>query len=160
MKRVAELQPRFVEFIPTDLERGILYVSMQYATASHRCCCGCGSEVVTPLTPTDWKLIFDGETVSLDPSIGNWSFPCQSHYWVRRNKVQWAAIWSRHQVDEGRAWDRAVKQRQFDETGLRRDDTGAAPGVVPPPETPSMEAPRGWWKKLAKVWTNWRRQDK
>jgi Family of unknown function (DUF6527) len=33
------------------------------------CCCGCGEKVVTPLRPTDWKLIFDGKTISLDPSL-------------------------------------------------------------------------------------------
>ena len=113
MSRATKLTHEFVEFIPTDLRDGVLYVSVAYATATHRCCCGCGREVVTPLTPTDWKLIFDGETISLDPSIGNWSFPCQSHYWIRREKVQWAPSWSREEVDVGRARDRAAKNRQF-----------------------------------------------
>src|SRR5712692_8520000 len=27
--------------------------SMAYATVAHKCCCGYGKEVVTPLTPTD-----------------------------------------------------------------------------------------------------------
>jgi len=43
-----------------------------------------------PLGPTDWKLTFDGESVSLYPSVGNWNFPCQSHYWIQENKVRWA----------------------------------------------------------------------
>ncbi|MGW5416889.1 DUF6527 family protein [Actinomadura geliboluensis] len=29
--------------------------------------------------------------MSLDPSIGNWSLPCRSHYGVRRGRVQQAA---------------------------------------------------------------------
>jgi len=29
--------------------------------------------------------------VSLAPSIGNWSFPCNSHYWITGNEVRWAA---------------------------------------------------------------------
>ena len=90
MKRQASLKHMFVEFIPDRLESGALYVSMAFATVAHRCCCGCGSEVVTPLSPTDWKLIFDGESVSLEPSIGNWSFPCQSHYWITGGKIRWS----------------------------------------------------------------------
>jgi Family of unknown function (DUF6527) len=74
---------QFVEFMPKLLDDGVLYVSMTYATASHRCFCGCGMKVVTPLSPTDWRLTFDGDSLSLHPSIGNWSYPCRSHY-IRR----------------------------------------------------------------------------
>jgi hypothetical protein len=68
---------------------------------------------VTPLTPTDWKLIYDGETISLDPSIGNWSFPCQSHYWIRRNQVKWAGKWSDSEVEAARAHDRRAKHLHY-----------------------------------------------
>jgi hypothetical protein len=71
MKPPKTLTHEFVEFIPDAIEEGKIYVSIGYATAIHKCACGCGREVVTPLSPTDWKLIFDGKTVSLDPSIGN-----------------------------------------------------------------------------------------
>ncbi len=84
----------FVDYIPDAIKEGTVYVCVPFATVVHRCCCGCGNEVVTPLSPTDWKLIFDGQSISLDPSVGNWSFPCQSHYWIRRNKVVWARRWS------------------------------------------------------------------
>jgi hypothetical protein len=77
------MQHKFVEFVPEDIQPNTLYVSVEYGTAVHKCCCGCGEEVVTPLTPTDWKLKFDGESVSLAPSIGNWSFKCRSHYFIR-----------------------------------------------------------------------------
>jgi hypothetical protein len=50
------LTPRFVEAIPDKLEAAVLYVSMAYATAIHQCACGCGREVATPFSPTDWKL--------------------------------------------------------------------------------------------------------
>lgn len=90
---------RFVENIPNTIDEGVLYISIPYTTALHRCCCGCGNEVVTPLSPVDWQLSFDGLTVSLSPSIGNWGFPCQSHYWIRRNKVQWARRWNRHEIN-------------------------------------------------------------
>ena len=90
MTRHKVLVHQFVEFIPNELKEGTLYVCMGLATVVHKCCCGCGNEVVTPLSPSDWKLIFDGETITLHPSIGNWGFKCQSHYWIRDSRVRWA----------------------------------------------------------------------
>jgi hypothetical protein len=100
--RQSEITFEFVEFIPKELEGGKLYISTDYGTAVHRCCCGCGSKITTPLTPDEWQLIFDGKTVSLKPSIGNWSFPCQSHYWIRRNKIAWSVPMSKEQIAEVR----------------------------------------------------------
>jgi hypothetical protein len=84
------VEHRFVETAPDNLDDGVVYVSIPYATALHRCACGCGTEVVTPLSPGGWTLIFDGRSVSLHPSIGNWNFPCRSHYWIRHGRIQWA----------------------------------------------------------------------
>ncbi len=109
MTRRTVLTHEFVEHVPGELADGVLYVSIRYATVVHKCCCGCGMEVITPLTPTDWQLTFDGESISLTPSIGNWSFECQSHYWIKRNRVRWAAHWTQEQVDAGRARDRRAK---------------------------------------------------
>ena len=92
----------FCQTIPTELEEGTLYVSIEYATATHRCFCGCGQEVVTPFSPTDWMLLFDGDTVSLRPSIGSWSLPCKSHYWLSRNRVAWSRQWTEREIEEGR----------------------------------------------------------
>lgn len=85
------LEYKFVEFIPEnkDIQDGYVYISLEYATIVHKCCCGCKKEVVTPLSPSDWKLIFDGESISLYPSIGNWNFKCRSHYLIRNNRVIW-----------------------------------------------------------------------
>jgi hypothetical protein len=113
MKRQTTLTHEFVEYIPDKLNDGTLYVSMPFATVAHKCCCGCGKEVVTPLSPTDWKLIFDGKSISLDPSIGNWSFDCKSHYWIRGGKVRWAGMWSQEEIDAGRAGDQLAKRRYF-----------------------------------------------
>lgn len=113
MNRLTEIAHEFVEYIPKDLQEGIIYISVRFATAIHKCCCGCGNQVVTPLSPVDWKLIFDGETVSLDPSIGNWSFPCQSHYWIERNKVLWARRWSQREIERARANDRVAREVFF-----------------------------------------------
>jgi hypothetical protein len=46
--------------------------------------------------------------VSLDPSIGNWSFPCRSHYWIRNNKVRWAENWSQARIDANLKLARSV----------------------------------------------------
>jgi hypothetical protein len=93
MQTEVVLAYEFVEFIPDDLKERTLYISITYCTAVHRCCCGCGREVVTPLSPTSWQLIFDGKTVSLYPSIGSWGLLCQSHYFITKSKVVWAPKW-------------------------------------------------------------------
>jgi hypothetical protein len=107
------LTHEFVESFPEELEEGTLYVSMPYATVAHKCCCGCGNNVITPLSPTDWTLIFDGRKITLDPSIGNWSFPCRSHYWIKGGRVQWSKQWSQEEIAAGRAHDRSQKEQYF-----------------------------------------------
>lgn len=109
----SRLTHRFVRSIPKELEPGVLYVSMEYATAIHACCCGCGNQVVTPFTPTDWQMTFDGEAISLTPSVGNWSFRCQSHYFIRNGRVLVAGSWSANQIAAGRSQDRANKAQHY-----------------------------------------------
>jgi hypothetical protein len=132
----------FVDYIPESVKEGTVYVCIQFATAVHKCCCGCGSEVVTPLSPTDWKLIFDGQSISLDPSVGNWSFPCQSHYWIRRNKVVWARRWSQKEIEAGRAHDRLTKESHIDGTDVRTVSESGESG----PE-------KSLWRKLKRWWS-------
>lgn len=103
----------FVRAIPHGLEPDTLYVSMEYATAVHLCACGCRQEVVTPLSPVGWSLHFDGISVSLDPSIGNWSYPCRSHYVIRRDGVVWAPRWSSEQIQAGRDRDKALRESYY-----------------------------------------------
>lgn len=99
------LVPVFVDEIPPDLEEGRLYISIRYRTASHLCACGCGLKVVTPIKPPKWHLTYDGETVSLWPSIGRWQLPCRSHYVIRKNRVLWAKPWSEQRIKRGRKED-------------------------------------------------------
>ena len=110
---IAEMKHEFVDIIPDELDEKVLYVSIKYATAIHLCACGCKNEVVTPFSPTDWKLIFDGKTVSLSPSIGNWSFPCQSHYYIRYNRIVHARKWTEKEIKSGRKGDKKRKSRYF-----------------------------------------------
>jgi hypothetical protein len=110
---------RFVKSVPDTLEDGVIYVSVEYATAIHKCCCGCGNEVVTPLSPRDWKLTFDGDSISLYPSIGNWSFRCQSHYWITKNTVEWARKWTKREIDASRRSGEPKKQPRQKEKGRK-----------------------------------------
>ena len=105
------LQHKFVELIPDIIEDGVLYVSIKYCTAIHKCVCGCGNEVVTPISPTDWKLIFDGKTISLFPSIGNWNFKCQSHYWIEKDKIIYAEKWDKKEIQAVRNKDKKRKAK-------------------------------------------------
>ena len=96
------LQHKFIELVPPVLEEGVLYISIEYCSAIHKCVCGCGNKVVTPLSPTEWELTFDGKSVSLYPSIGNWNFECKSHYWIIKNRVKFARIWSGIEIVESK----------------------------------------------------------
>jgi hypothetical protein len=88
------LRTEFVEHIPEKVENGVLFISMTHTVAIHRCACGCGEEVITPLHPkSGWVLTFDGQVVSLRPSIGNWNFPCKSHYFITGSTIQWCPRW-------------------------------------------------------------------
>ncbi len=103
---------KFVEFVPEDIQDGVLYITITYCTAIHKCVCGCGNEVVTPLSPTDWELIFDGKTVSLSPSIGNWNFPCKSHYFITKNKIRYSKRWEDRKIQDGRKKDSGKKKKK------------------------------------------------
>src|SRR5688500_10808347 len=114
MKRLSH---KFVEYMPDRLEEGVLYVSLRFCLVSHKCCCGCGEEIVLTLSPQDWRLTFDGETISLDPSIGNWGLKCRSHYWITHNMVEWAPSWSRERIQY--AHKLAIAKKQFSSKGPR-----------------------------------------
>lgn len=98
---------RFVDTMPEELEEGVLYVSIRHRIALHCCFCGCGIEISAPLAPIEWKLIFDGESVSLSPSIGVWGLPCQSHYWIKRNRIHWSGKLSPEKIERIRERERA-----------------------------------------------------
>ena len=85
-----QLTLEHVKFFPEDLDDRTLYVSLPYRTASHKCPCGCGNMVVTPLGPSGWQLTLDDGGATLHPSIFSRALDCQSHYWIRGNRVVWA----------------------------------------------------------------------
>lgn len=91
-----------VQYIPKNLEPGILYVSEEFEVAVHLCACGCGLKVCTPLTPTEWRFTDSENGPSLFPSVGNWEFPCRSHYWFQNGQIFWGEDWTPAQIEAGR----------------------------------------------------------
>jgi len=102
--RIGTIEPEFVTAFPQPLDLGVLYVSIRFSTAAHLCACGCGREVITPLSPAQWSVTFDGK-VSVWPSIGNWALPCRSHYVIEDGCVRWARDFTPAEVDENRQID-------------------------------------------------------
>lgn len=150
MIRDTTLQHRFVDTFPDQLERGVLYISLEYGSASHSCCCGCGEEVVTPLTPTDWSITYDGETVTVRPSVGSWTLACRSHYVIHRGRVFEALPWTDAEIAIERDRDRKAKSLYFAEgadpapTSLFDVDLDAADTPESPIE--SSWHLHDWWK--------------
>jgi hypothetical protein len=105
---------RHVQYMPIKLEPGILYVAREFGAAAHLC----GTIVRTPLDR--WSL---GETEggpSLDPSIGNWQEPCQSHYWIEHGEVRWAPKWSSSQIEAGRRQEEDRLRTYYDARDHKR----------------------------------------
>ncbi len=141
------LRNEFVDHMPEQLDDGVLYVSMRFGTVVHRCACGCGEEVVTPLGPVEWRLTYDGRTISLEPSIGNWSFPCRSHYWIDEGIVRWARGFSKAEIAlvRQKAWTRRNSYYQTER------------GEVPGRDT----KPSSWrsiWERIRALGRTWERR--
>lgn len=140
---VNSMTHKFVETMPSYLEEGILYVSLRYATAVHKCACGCGTKVVTPISPATWQLIFDGDAVSLVPSVGNWALPCRSHYWIRGGRILWVAPWTEDEIDEGRVRDTQDIKLYFEQSQEHEEGIGATRDAIMP-----SEEGRHWWNRF------------
>jgi len=85
-----EIEPVFVEECVPDfdiMEEGKIYISELYKTSVHKCLCGCGEKVIMPIHPIHgWNLIKESnDKVSFIPSVGNYQFPCKSHYIITNN---------------------------------------------------------------------------
>ena len=140
---IHHLEHRFVQHIPRTLEPGVLYISIEFATAAHLCCCGCGEEVVTPFTPTDWRMTFDGETISLSPSIGNWNNACRSRYVIDRSQVVESMPWSDKYVARGRLRDKTAKA-----TFYETEQPAAGDSITLSGPNPLVEAAPDLWTRI------------
>ncbi len=108
-----------VQYIPKELESGILYVSKEFGAAAHLCACGCGSKIRTPISPTDWTLDITEDGPSLFPSVGNWQQACQSHYWIYRGKIKWADRWTPEQISVGRLYEQKRDIAYYEKFGQK-----------------------------------------
>jgi hypothetical protein len=102
MGKLTNIKLLRVQYVPKELEPGILYVSEEFGAAVHLCACGCGKKVSTPLRPPRWVLDETASGPTLRPSVGNWEFPCQSHYWIRGGRIVWSEKWTSQQIAAGR----------------------------------------------------------
>jgi len=139
--RRSTLVHEFVDFIPDQLEQGVIYVALEYGAVVHLCCDGCGERVSTPLHPAQWKLIFDGETISLRPSVGSSSLACKSHYSIEQGRVQWYRPLSSQEAATDRDKDLAAVDKHF-----AADRQFQAAG--PPKTLHEAPARRPWWRRL------------
>jgi hypothetical protein len=143
------IRPEFIESAPKQLSDGVIYISDRFRTALHKCCCGCGKEVVTPLNPAGWSYLLEDGKVTLKPSIGNWSFPCKSHYLITRNQVVWAHAMSDRQIAQVKARD-ARDQRAYIARCNQAKST-SAPIISRPPEQPALS----WFSLLRAAIRRW-----
>lgn len=110
---ITKLDHIFIDKIPDEIEEGVLYVSTRFRVIMHSCCCGCKEKVVTPLSPARWKMTYDGNTISLYPSIGNWNSKCQSHYWIQNSEVEWSRKWTDDEIAEGKSFERERRREYY-----------------------------------------------
>ena len=142
--KLNELVPEFVDNIPRTPEPGKLYLSCRYRAVIHMCPCGCGAKISTPLHSTGWRLSYDGISVSLWPSVGNWSEKCQSHYWITENRVVWSSTLPRHEILQ----TREARDQALDRYFANNHETGMQ-GVVPPHQPPRPR--RQTW--VSRLWS-------
>lgn len=149
--RVSVITPVYVERMPDRLDDGHLYISESRNLALHKCCCGCGEEVVTPLnSKAGWQVIKDGHKVSLYPSIGNWNFACQSHYWIKNNRVEWSYQMTSKEIVRVQARDLKDTQAHIaQQNAMKGMHTKASSAVTSKPKATASQL--GWFQKLA----NW-----
>lgn len=150
MKGIKVFEHQFVEYIPDELKESIVYISITYGTVIHLCACGCRNQVVTPLSPAQWQIIYDGLTISLTPSIGNWDFPCQSHYWLENGEIVWADKWSKKDIKAGRRRDRKLLDVHYEkeETAYNQESSAVQIG--------KKDDPSCWNRILQKLKMLWR----
>jgi len=102
-----------VEYLPKDLEKGILYVSEEFGIAGHLCPCGCKNKIMTPLDPSEWSFKEINNEPTLYPSIGNWQLPCRSHYWISDGNIEWSYDWSEEEIKAGRKEEEKKREAYY-----------------------------------------------
>lgn len=135
MGRSTHVRFEFVDSLPQTLPaEGTIYISIPRRATAHLCLCGCGEKVVHPLRPHRWSLTYDGEAISMSPSIGNSGLACRSHYWIKGSRVEWWPPLTDNEMALGMrrdGWSRSVQSTD-----------------VPGRDEPAGEPRRPWWHRL------------
>ncbi len=144
--KILELIPRDQDEFPRVLEEGVLYISEECELAAHKCCCGCGEDVITPLRPARWRLDRNGGRVSLYPSIGNWRFACRSHYWIRDNRVIPSYALDDEEIADVIELDRVAREKYFAQVRSAPPSSGSQRTAA---------EPQHWLARLFKRLRSW-----
>lgn len=102
-----------VQYLPKDLDEGVLYVSKEFEVAGHLCPCGCKNKIITPIGKTEWSYSERKGKPSLYPSLGNWQLPCRSHYWITKGVIEWSYQWSDQQIKAGAEAEAKQKENYY-----------------------------------------------
>jgi hypothetical protein len=112
--KLSHIKLQRVEFMPKQLEPGVLYVSEKFSAVAHLCACGCGAKIRTPLGPTEWALTGTEHGPSLWPSVGNWQQACESHYIIDRGEIIWCGTWSPEEILAGRQREEQRRKEYYE----------------------------------------------
>lgn len=109
-----------VEYMPKQLQPGVLYLSEKFGAVAHLCACGCGAKIRTPLGPTEWKIKETATGPSLWPSVGNWQQNCKSHYVIDGGEIVWCGTWTPEQILAGRRAEEEHRKAHYDAMYAKR----------------------------------------
>lgn len=57
---------------------------------------------------------------TLWPSVGNWQYPCRSHYVINEGQVIWAAPWTEEEVLSGRRMEEERRHAYYESRPVKR----------------------------------------
>lgn len=90
-----------VEEMPSyeDMLQDVIYVyyyDIDHGVSIHKCMCGCGEQTVMPFIKKGlninsnkvWVLNFINDKIDFEGSVGNYSYPCKSHYMIQKGQVK------------------------------------------------------------------------
>ena len=79
--------------LPRRLGNSLFVVGSPPKWAVLRCPCGCGERIDVNLMKSKaprWTLELEQDGASLNPSLWMPADKCESHFWIRRNRICWA----------------------------------------------------------------------
>lgn len=76
------------------MEHGVMYIVDDSPYVQFACPCGCGNDVMLPTNKHQagyhgWAFAENDGKVTLSPSVFSTGLPCKSHYFIRKNQIDW-----------------------------------------------------------------------